>query len=852
MQARDAVFSDLTAANKNRIFLERPRIDKLLSEAIKYSMPIVVAGSGYGKTSAVYSFLQRSDILTVWVQLTEQDNVATHYWESYSHAVAQILPQVAPRVFEVGFPGTIDSMARFINLMSEVLLPDKQYVVVLDDFHLIHNKEIILAIEKIVQYLPANSSLMMLSRTLPDLSLISMIEKRYTFCIEEKDICFTAAEISEYLSMLKISVSGLTLNWIFEATQGWAFAVNLIANSLVHMPGYILPAISSMKKNVFHLIDSEIYCMLSENLRSLLIKLSLIDHLSDEIIEALCANGTLFDEFKQMKDYVRYDLYSRAYHIHHLFLDFLRDRQEILSEDEKRETYRIAAKWCTRNDLKLDAIRYYKNIGAYDQITKIVYDMPMQMPHETANFLLEIFEQAPSDTAEKVFIFAMMHVRLMINLLRLDEAVGQAQKYISLFEAMPDSHFASSSIFGLYYCLLMIYRLNATFTGCYDFDRYAAKMAEYFEKSSFDFPATGPSSVISIGAWFTMVGSDVPPGSLEAYASAMRRTVESLSHPLLTMFDGAYDLTMGELAFYRGELTAGEKFFILGTEKALSSGQFNIALLGAFYMMRMGFAQGDLEKVNKELQKIEKLLVEPNCSERYQLYDVALAYYYIMLEQPEAISNWIKGDFSDYAHPSFIENFGNRLKMRYQFATRNYASLAAYIKGQEHKKLIIFGKLEKKIIEASCHYHLKNRKAAIAALTEAYNIAAPENLIMAFIESGKEMRTLTAAAMRDTTCQIPQEWLEMINRKSSSYAKQRSHIISEYNYTIKKENIISLSSREKEVLFDLSHGLNRTEIAVNRGLSVNTVKMVSNSLYDKLHANNLADVIRIAAEQKLI
>jgi DNA-binding NarL/FixJ family response regulator len=41
-------------------------------------------------------------------------------------------------------------------------------------------------------------------------------------------------------------------------------------------------------------------------------------------------------------------------------------------------------------------------------------------------------------------------------------------------------------------------------------------------------------------------------------------------------------------------------------------------------------------------------------------------------------------------------------------------------------------------------------------------------------------------------------------------------------------------------------------MAVSRNLSVNTVKMVINNLYSKMGAENMADLIRIAAERKMI
>ena len=49
----------------------------------------------------------------------------------------------------------------------------------------------------------------------------------------------------------------------------------------------------------------------------------------------------------------------------------------------------------------------------------------------------------------------------------------------------------------------------------------------------------------------------------------------------------------------------------------------------------------------------------------------------------------------------------------------------------------------------------------------------------------------------------------------------------------------------------LYKGLSRSEIAANQGLSMNTVRFVVNTIYDKLQARSLADLIRIVHEQGL-
>jgi LuxR family maltose regulon positive regulatory protein len=223
-----------------------------------------------------------------------------------------------------------------------------------------------------------------------------------------------------------------------------------------------------------------------------------------------------------------------------------------------------------------------------------------------------------------------------------------------------------------------------------------------------------------------------------------------------------------------------------------------------------------------------------------------------MMGLPEKVPDWLQDSFSSYCHAGFIENFANQMKARFCYMTRTYPPLLSYIEGMKRRESYLFGRVEMLAMEACVHYKMKNREKAFAALQEAYNNSSPNDLVMPFIELGKDMRTLTMAAQKESVGSIPDAWLENINRKSASYAKQQGHIVSEYKRINGIIGTAPLSARETEVLIDLSHGLSRVEIAASRGLSVNTVKMVITNIYSKLGTENLASLIRIAVERKLI
>jgi LuxR family maltose regulon positive regulatory protein len=155
-------------------------------------------------------------------------------------------------------------------------------------------------------------------------------------------------------------------------------------------------------------------------------------------------------------------------------------------------------------------------------------------------------------------------------------------------------------------------------------------------------------------------------------------------------------------------------------------------------------------------------------------------------------------------------------------------------------------------MESCVHYKMKDKRKAMEALAEAYRTASPNDLYMPFIELGKDMRTLTGVVLKETDSIIPKAWLEKINRKSATYAKYQSGIIVEYKKANPLEDTIVFSQRQEEILSDLSHGLSRADIASSRKLSENTVKMIITNIYDKLDAENRADLIRIAVKRKVI
>ncbi|MDR2452910.1 MAG: LuxR C-terminal-related transcriptional regulator [Candidatus Accumulibacter sp.] len=831
--------------------LDRPRVHELLATALRSPVVSVCAGAGYGKTSALHTFLQEYRAHKAWIRLSRHDNFRARFWENFTQAVSLNDKRLVARLADVGFPETDVDYEKYMRIPDESVDLQEKYVIVYDDLHLVYDKTVLHFLENCVHTPFPNITTVFVARAEPEINLIGMMAKGLVATITESDLRFTKGEIAEYLHLQGLTVSPQELAEICAGTEGWPFAVSLIARSLKRNPERPSYAYAAMKLNVFKLLETEALLAMSERLRRFLVRLSLVDHFSAELVRELAGDDALLEELPRVGAYVRHDSHTDAYLVNPLFLEFLRGRQDRLSAEEKRQTYLAAARWCSRNDYQIDAVSYYEKIGEYGEIVRIVFDMSTPIAESTARYFLKIFENTPPVIAKSIDIFPMMHLRLLLSLRQFAGAVALGHRYVRELEERPVSAFNDRVLSSVHVELGFASWLAAPETDVYDFDVHLARADTY--RSRHPRPAITLANNQLIGPWASMVGTE-RKGSLDEYAQACSRTAATRTHAIAGNLSCLDELARAELYFVRGHLKLAEQFLLLTLQKTRERNQYDVRNRALLYLLRIAFAQGDYAKTEQVAGELETQLEVPDYSARYITYDIVMGWYRLMLGEPELIADWLKTDFEQgsASAPMFLGVFANRIRMRYFFLTRQYHKLLAFLEGSREMKRYLFGRIYVKTREALCCYHIKERDRALAALREAWEISHANEIVSAFVELGKDMRTLVAAALRDGNTGIPRDWLENIHRRSATFAKRQQIVIAAYRKANHLGDEIRLSPRETEVLTDLYQGLSRSETALAHNLSINTVKLVINTLYAKLNANNVSDLVRIAGEKRLI
>jgi LuxR family maltose regulon positive regulatory protein len=428
---------------------------------------------------------------------------------------------------------------------------------------------------------------------------------------------------------------------------------------------------------------------------------------------------------------------------------------------------------------------------------------------------------------------------------------------IKKLEARLPSKAAYRTLWGCYGNLGFIGLLTSAYTRDYSYVRYFELARQYYEQSPYE--VKPPLSVLSATSYFCRVTSE-EKGEMERYIDAITAAVPLLSFFMSGCSQGIDDLARGEAAFFKGDLSGAEQFCLLALNKARQNSQYETENRALFYLLRINLAWGKYEVIQDIFKQLEAQLDTVNYINRFVYYDIVSGWYYSQLGQPDRVAPWLKNDFEENDLHYITHSLEIIIKAKYYFSEKHYPAVLAVLEDREewnHRWNFVLGRIEKKALEAVCRYHIKDREGAFAALEEAWKTAHSNALYMPFMELGKDMRSLADAALKAGTTGLPPAWLEKIRRNASSYAK-KLFIVAEQCRPAAPHGrkdlhaAAALSRREKEVLTGLSQGLTRDEIAGLSSLSVNTVKSVIRSIYNKLGAINRADAVRIATQLGLL
>lgn len=849
------VYNNKTIPLKSSGQLERERIDTLLGKAIEHPVVTVTAGAGYGKTQAVSLFLNKTPFRVIWMQLSVLDNHLTKFWEEFIHAMSLLNKETALQLGQFGFPDTPAKFNQFIYILAKEVYTSEQFLLVLDDFHLIQDEIIRNFIEALLSANLENFCIILISRKQLDLPNNTIYPSEDIFHITARDLQFTIEEIESYFRLQDIDLTSKELERIHTYTEGWPFALYLVALSLKKRKTVVsYKLIAGALPLIFEMIEREIFYEYTPEEQNYLIRISLLKSFPEDLLKTLAGNNLdRISEIIKENMFINYIPHTEHYVFHNLFLDFLNEKKILLTDQEMADTYQKVAEWYLAHDKKIDAMIYYNKCDNYQGIWNIMISYgPAVFPRTISDLFINYIDKFPRDFVAKNPMVDVIRAGLLLNNAETQQA---KEILLDLKEKLQSEPFTEESrtVMGETYNMLGLISLASR--------NYEFK--DLFKKASECLPngGTGMMNHLAkpINTKYAIVLSDPAPGELakmeEALFDAMPYAAKSMNN-----YGYGFDyLASAEAAYFTGDMKKASANAKEAITRAKDKQVTDVVSSGYFFLMRIAAAKGDYAGITSNLELLREHVGQHQDEQMFDaMLDIAEGWFYVIVGQTGKVASWIMDDaLSRKMLAPYVLGMERLIKGNCLLKDEKYYELLAWLGPYEalsRKNGIWLVLLEALISKSIALYRIQEESQAVATFQEAYEIAHGNNLIMQFAHHGNSTRALVHAVEQSKENRIPKEWLNSIYTKANTYAKRLSYINSEY----KKENKLSnpmdvkLSKRERDILLNVYQGLTREEIAESLLISTSTVKNTLNNIYSKLGALNSVDAIRIALQMRII
>src|SRR5512141_2143226 len=212
----------------------RPRLIERLNEGLHGKLTLMSAAAGFGKTTLVSEWAAGCGRPVAWLSLDEGDNDPTRFLTYLVAALQTIAANIGERVLGVlqsPQPPPIESI--LIALLNEInTLPDN-FVLVLDDYHVIDSKPVDEALTFLLEHLPPQMHLVITTREDPHLPLARLRARGQLTELRAADLRFTPAEAAEFLNhAMGLNLSAENIAALETRTEGWIAGLQLAAISM--------------------------------------------------------------------------------------------------------------------------------------------------------------------------------------------------------------------------------------------------------------------------------------------------------------------------------------------------------------------------------------------------------------------------------------------------------------------------------------------------------------------------------------------------------------------------------------------------------------------------------------------
>ena len=250
-------------------------------------------------------------------------------------------------------------------LLNEITTIPDNFILVLDDYHVIDSKPVDKALTFLLEHLPPQMHLVIATREDPPLPLAGLRARGQLTELRAADLRFTPAEAAEFLNqVMGLNLSAEDIAALETRTEGWIAGLQLAALSMQGRSdaASFIQAFTGSHRFVLDYLVEEVLQRQPEGIHSFLLKTAILDRLSGSLCDAVTGRedgkGMLETLERGNLFIIPLDDQRQWYRYHPLFAEVLQARLIDEQPDQVFSLHQRASEWYEHNGSAADAIRH--------------------------------------------------------------------------------------------------------------------------------------------------------------------------------------------------------------------------------------------------------------------------------------------------------------------------------------------------------------------------------------------------------------------------------------------------------------------------------------------------------------
>lgn len=783
-------------------------------------------------------------------------------------------------------PPPVESL--LTELLNEITAIPEDFILVLDDYHMIDSKPVDQALTFLLDHQPPQMHLVIATREDPPLPLARLRARGQLTELRAADLRFTLSEAAEFLNqVMGLKLSEEHVDALEGRTEGWIAGLHLVALSMQGQKdtASFIQSFTGSHQFVMDYLLEEVLQQQPVHIQTFLLYTSILDRMCGPLCDAVLLDPSISGqetlEYLERRNLflIPLDNERRWYRFHHLFADLLRQRlhQRTASLERGRDAEGFvnklhirASQWYEDNGLELEAFHHAAAANDIERAERLIEGtgIPLHLRGAVTSILTWLDSLRKSELDARPSLWWRYASLLLIS----GRTAGVKEKLQAAEEALAASLQGAEPDDKTRTLIGRIAAARATLA----LTRYDAETMLTESRRALEFlpsdnlttranaywtlgvanmyrgeraeagRAYGEAIALSqaAGATFTIILATLGLGNVQEADNRLYQAAETYRRILQMAGDqplqivGEVHLGLAHILYEWNDLDGAERH----GQQALQLEQQYESVIDRFiicevFLAQLKLARGDLAGAAAILDQAYRSAQQKNFM--YRLPEIATAQVLLLLRQGDLSTA------SQLAQSYDLPLIQARVHLAQEDPSAALSLLERY-RSQVEAKNWQDERLKVIVLQAVATYTQGKKDQAVQLLAEALALAEPGGFIHLFIDEGLPMIHLLSEVAAQRI--MP----DYVDKLLAAFEVEQEPALDKSPLPAAQPLIEPLSARELEVLQLIAQGLSNDEIGKRLFLALDTVKGHNRRIFDKLQVQRRTEAVARARELGLL